>query len=395
MPKLTALAVKRAEKPGLVGDGLGLWLQVRSAENKSWLFRYRMAGRQRAMGLGPVHLISLSDAREMARDAGKLVRQGVDPIEQRRQSRVDAAGAGMTFRKAAEACIASREGEWRNLKHRGQWSATLEAYVYPMIGDRDVGLVTTDDIRRTLDPIWSTKTETASRVRARMKAVLDYAEAAGWRKGENPARWRDHLQKLFSAPSKVTRVQHHAALPWAHMAGFMAELRAETGVAARALELVILTAARSGEAIEARWSEIDLDARIWTVPAERMKAGRSHRVPLSDAAMAVVKGMALRRTDAGFLFPGAKANRPLSNMAMTATLRRMKHGDITVHGFRSSFRDWCSEATDCSRDVAEAALAHALPNNVEAAYRRGDLLAKRATLMEEWATSARVLHHRL
>ncbi|MEO3475760.1 site-specific integrase [Roseomonas sp. CAU 1739] len=283
---------------------------------------------------------------------------------------------------------AAHEAGWRNAKHRAQWTSTLTTYAFPHIGSMGLEEISTDDVLRCLQPIWTAKSETATRVRGRIESVLDYAIARGWRTTPNPARWRGHLANLLPPPSKVAKVEHHAALPWQQMGDFMARVRAQSGTAARALEFCILTATRTGEALGARWSEINLEAAVWTVPADRMKAGREHRVPLSGAALAVLAFMAPLHSKSGDapVFPGQAKGKPLSNMSMLMLLRRMKRRDLTVHGFRSAFRDWCEEATSTPHSVAEAALAHAIGDKVEAAYRRGDLFAKRATLMEEWAT---------
>jgi integrase len=387
--KLTALKVKALTAPGRYGDGAGLWLQVRDAEHRSWLFRYTGSGRQRQMGLGPFPDVSLADAREAAHRCRTALRQGQDPIEGRRKAKAAALTAtsrAVTFRQVADRYLAAHEAAWRNAKHRYQWRATL-GLACEQIGRMPVTVIATGDVMRVLEPIWQEKPETASRLRGRIESVLDYAAAHGWRGGDNPARWRGHLAKLLPPTNKVARVEHHMALPWSHIGGFMAELRDQDGVAARALEFTILTAARTGEVIGATWAEIDLRAGLWTVPAERMKAGREHRVPLPDASLDVLKAVAAMRDDpaGGWVFPGAKAGKPLSNMSMIMLLRRMKRPDITVHGFRSSFRDWCAEATNHPREVAEQALAHVLGDRVEAAYRRGDLFEKRRRLMEDWA----------
>jgi integrase len=298
------------------------------------------------------------------------------------------AAAAVTFRKAAEGYVRAHRAAWRNAKHAWQWTGTLESHVFPVIGGLSVAAIDTGHVTRILEPIWTTKAETAARVRGRIEAVLDYAKVHGWRSGENPARWKGHLQNVLPARDRVSRVEHHAALPWTEIASFMADLAGQVGVAALALRFAILTAARTGEVIGARWSEIDLTAAVWTVPAERMKAHRQHRVPLSYAAMEVLREVSQIRlhhgTDA-FVFPSAKGDRGLSNMAMLVLLRRMNRGDLTVHGFRSSFRDWVAETTTYQREVVEAALAHLIPDKVEAAYRRGDLFEKRRTLMSEWA----------
>jgi integrase len=395
---LTAAKVKSA-KPGRYGDGNGLYLLVRSAESRFWVFRYTRAGRMREMGLGRAGdddaAVKLVEARDKAADLHKMVRAGVDPLDKRdadaAQAAADAQKAAIraiTFRSVAERYLAAHEKTWRNAKHRDQWRNTLDTYAHPHFGDLSVAEVRTEHVLAALEPIWRIKPETATRVRGRVESILDYASARDWRTGENPARWRGHLANLLPARSKVAPVEHHAALPWAEIGSFLAALKAQTGVSARALQFLVLTAARSGEVLGAQWGEIDLAAKVWTVPATRMKAGREHRVPLSEAALSVLTDMAaLRTVDSAraFIFPGAAADRPLSIMAMAMVLRRMKRGDLTVHGFRSTFRDWVGEATGAPREVAEAALAHALADKTEAAYARGDLFAKRVRLMDQWA----------
>jgi integrase len=387
--KLTALKIKTLTRPGRYGDGGGLWLQVRDAQRRSWLFRYSIAGTPRQMGLGPFPDVPLADAREAARQCRAATRQSKDPIEERRSAKATARNTSraMNFRQVADRYIAAHEAGWRNAKHRYQWRATLDL-ACEQIGRTPVAAIATGDVMRVLDPIWREKPETASRLRGRIESVLDYAAAHGWRGGENPARWRGHLAKLLPAPDKVAKVKHHAALPWPEIGMFMAELRDENGVAARALEFAILTVGRTGEVIGATWPETDIRAALWVVPPLRMKAGREHRVPLSEAALAVLEAMAPLRDDqsGGWVFPGGRAGRPLSNMGMMMLMRRMKRPNLTVHGFRSSFRDWCGEATNHPREVAEQALAHTLSDKVEAAYRRGDLFEKRRRLMEDWAT---------
>lgn len=386
--KLTALEVKSLAKPGRYGDGGGLWLQVRSESAKSWLYRYVVAGRERQLGLGPYPAITLKAARELALDAQRLLLAGRDPIAERRAREAEEAAksAAMNFRAVAALYIAAHEETWRNPKHRAQWRATLETYVFPVIGDAQVAAVDVGAVMKIVEPIWRDKPETASRVRGRIETVLDYATARGWRAGDNPARWRGHIENLLPRRDKVRAVEHHAALPWKEIGAFMAQLAGQPGAAAEALRFVILTACRTTEAIEARWQEVDLREAVWTIPASRMKAGREQRVPLADAAVTLLSG---RRPEnpAGdaFVFPGAKAKAPLSNMAMTALLRRMGRGDLTVHGFRSTFRDWCAEATNYPRELAEAALAHTLKDKTEAAYQRGDLLERRRRLMADWA----------
>jgi integrase len=290
----------------------------------------------------------------------------------------------MTFDACAAAYIAAHNTSWRNAKHRDQWRNTLTSYAGPAFGSLPVQSIDVGLVMKALEPIWQAKPETASRLRGRIEAVLDWATVRGHRKGENPARWRGHLDKLLPARSKVHKVKHHPALPYNEMADFVAELRKQEGVAARALEFLILTAARTGEVIGARWDEVDVEEKIWVVPAARMKAGREHRVPLSSAAVAILEEMKkIRESD--FVFPGGKKGKPLSNMAMLAVLKRIGRSDLTAHGFRSSFRDWAAERTNFPREVAEMALAHTVGDKVEAAYRRGDLLQKRRQIMEAWA----------
>ena len=387
MGRLTALKLRGLTQPGRYGDGDCLWLQVRDANHRSWLFRYTSGGRQRQMGLGPFPDVSLTDARDAARLARAAVRASLDPIDERRRTLAERRDQlrGLTFRQVADRYLAAHEPAWRNEKHRYQWRATLNA-ASAEIGNQLVASVATGDVMRVLEPMWRKKTETASRLRGRIEAVLDYAKAYGWRDGENPARWRGHLAQLLPAPGKIAATTHLAALPWRNIGAFMAELRDQAGVAARALEFTILTAARTGETVGARWAEIDFAAAVWTVPAARMKAGRQHRVPLTAAAVRALKSVAMLRDDAlgGWVFPGPRRDRPLSSMAMLMLLRRMGRHDLTVHGFRSTFRDWCAEASNHPREIAEAALAHMLESKTEAAYQRSDLLEKRRQLMEEW-----------
>ncbi|MBC7103815.1 MAG: integrase arm-type DNA-binding domain-containing protein [Parvibaculum sp.] len=383
--KLTAVKVARLTKPGRYGDGGGLWLQVAAGGSRSWLFRFMRDGKAREMGLGALMTVTLAEAREKARECRKALSEGLDPIEARdgirKAAAVDAARA-VTFREAAERYIEAHRPGWKNAKHADQWGSTLEAYVYPTIGALPVAAVDVALVLKCIEPIWSTKPETAGRVRGRIESVLDWAAARGYRTGDNPARWRGHLDKLLPPKSKVAKVKHHAAMPYADVPAFMAELRDRSDNSSRCLEFAVLTASRTGEAIGARLEEIDLSAKVWTIPAERMKGGREHRAPLSDRALEIVRSMP---REGDFVFPGAKAGQPLSNMALLMTLRRMGHEDLTAHGFRSSFRDWAAEQTAFPNEVAEMALAHAVGDKVEAAYRRGDLLAKRRQLMDAWA----------
>jgi integrase len=385
--KLSAVEVKGISQKGMYHDGGGLYLQVSVGGAKSWIFRFMLDGRAREMGLGPVHAIPLADARKRAAECRRMRFDGLDPIEARRaqleQNKLDAAKS-MTFDACAAAYIDAHKAGWRNAKHVDQWSNTLGTYAGPVFGSLPVQAVHVGLVMKALEPIWQAKPETASRLRGRIEAVLDWATVRGYRKGDNPARWRGHLDKLLPARSKVRKVEHHPALPYDELADFVGVLRSQEGIAARALEFLILTAARTGEVIGARWGEIDLEEKIWVVPAARMKVGREHRVPLSAAAIAVLEEMKkIRESD--FVFPGGKRGKPLSNMAMLAVLKRMDRGDLTSHGFRSSFRDWAAERTNFPREVAEMALAHTVGDKVEAAYRRGDLFQKRRQMMDGWA----------
>ena len=378
--KLTARKVETAG-PGKHEDGRGLRLVVSDTGARKWVLRFSRAGKRVEMGLGGFPDVGLAEARDAADAARKLAKAGTDPIAARRAERA-ASAAGGTFGTFATALLDDIEGGFRNAKHRQQWRNSLTEYAAPL-WSKSLPDITTDDVLECLKPIWSTKPETASRVRGRIERVLDAARAKGLRTGDNPARWRGHLQNLLPARAKLTR-GHHAAMPFADVPAFLAKLRAVEGVSARAMEFTILTAARSGEVIGARWSEIDLDAKVWTVPPTRMKAGREHRVPLSPAAVAVVEKMAETKVS-DHIFPGAKRDRPLSGMAMAMLLRQHAPG-ATVHGFRSSFRDWAGECTAFPREVAEAALAHVVGDATERAYRRGDALEKRRELMVAWAS---------
>jgi integrase len=386
--KLSAVTVSSRKEPGYYADGGGLYLRVAPGGSKGWIFRFTRARKTRDAGLGPYPTVSLAKAREQAEQCRRLLASGIDPIEARKAERAATNGAAekaRTFEQCAKAYIASHEAGWRNDKHRYQWRATLEHYVYPIFGGLAVGDVKTEHVLKALNPIWTVKPETATRVRGRIEVILNAAKAQGLREGENPAAWRGHLDQLLPPTSKVRRVEHHAALPYRDVPAFMALLRSETGISAKALEFMVLTATRTGETLGARWDEIDLKARMWTIPAHRMKGGRAHRVPLSVRAIAILKEMAeIRQSE--FVFPGGKPGRPLSQMACLMLLRRMEYGHVTAHGFRSSFRDWAAEKTSFSREAAEMALAHAIPNAVEAAYRRGDLLEQRRRLAAEWAT---------
>lgn len=386
--RLTALGVTQAKRRGYYADGGGLYLQITASGSKSWVFRFKERGRLREMGLGPLHTVGLAEARQRAHECRKARLDGRDPIEVRRGERLNAtleAARAITFKGCAERYIAAHRAGWRNAKHAAQWTATLERYVHPCFGALPVQAVDVSLVLKAVEPIWTKKPETATRVRGRIEAILDWASARGYRRGENPARWRGHLENLLPSRVKVRRVEHHPALPYGDIGRFIAGLREQEGVAARALEFAILTAARTGEVIGARWNEISTKDRVWTVPAERMKGSREHRVPLSGASLTILDEMATLRSSE-FVFPGMKAARPLSNMSFLMLLRRMERRDLTAHGFRSTFRDWAAERTGFPAEVAEMALAHAVAGKVEAAYRRGDLFEKRRQLMESWAT---------
>jgi integrase len=382
---LTARKVDTVSEPGYYADGGGLYLQV-TDNGRSWILRYQIAGRRRDMGLGPVDLVTLAEARDKALAARKLALDGFDPIETKRAAVVAArltAAKALTFKASAEKYIASHKAGWKTAKQAALWTATLETYAYPVFGEMPVAAVDTALVTQALEPIWAVKTETAGRVRGRIESVLDWASARGYRTGENPARWRGHLENLLPQRSKVRRVKHHAALPYSEIAAFLVKLRQSDGLSARALEFAILTASRTGEVLGATWEEIDLEAKLWTVPPERMKGDREHRVPLSVPCVALLT--ALAKTSTGtFVFPGGRPGKSLSNMALLMQLRRMERTDLTAHGFRSTFRDWVAEETTFPAELAEMALAHVVADKVEAAYRRGDMFEKRRGLMDAW-----------
>ena len=384
--KLNALAVQRAKEAGRYADGGGLYLQVSDSSTKSWLFRFMLNAKAREMGLGSVTLVSLAEARAKALECRKALLEGTDPIDARKgkrtQQRLEAAKS-VTFDFCATSYIESHRAGWKNAKHAGQWQTTLTTYAGPVFGRLPVQAVDTTLVMRVLEPMWREKAETASRLRSRIELVLGWATVRGFRAGDNPARWRGHLDKLLPKRSTVQQVEHHPALPVGEIGAFMERLKASSGVASRALEFLILTATRTGETIGARWAEIDLQQRVWTIPASRMKAKKEHRVPLSPMAIQILEAMR-DKSQSEYVFSADGGHRPLSNMAMLAVLRRMEIG-VTSHGFRSTFRDWAAERTNYPRDVAEMALAHALTDKVEAAYRRGDLFMKRQRLMTDWA----------
>lgn len=366
-----------SKTPGVHRVGPGLYLRVRESGAAYWMYRYTKAGQSHEISLGPTYAKGLAEARAEA-EALRLARyNGSDPALERQKRR----GVPIFSALAGEYIEAHKAG-WKNVKHAAQWENTLNTYAYPEIGKLLVDQIETGHVLAVLKPIWYTKAETASRLRGRIEAILDYAAAHHHRQGENPARWKGHLDKLLPRKSKVAPIEHHAALPFNEMPQFMSALREKEGIGARALEFAILTTARSGEVRGAAWPEIDLEDKVWTIPAERMKAGREHRVPLSKQALALLEALPSRD---GLVFPGRDTDRPLSDMSLTAVLRRMEREDLTAHGFRSTFRDWAAELTHYPHEVAEMALAHAVGNKVEAAYRRGDLFEKRRGIMQDWA----------
>jgi integrase len=387
--RLTTRQVMTA-KPGagrraaMLADGGNLYLQATTGKHdtvrRSWVFRYELDGGRHDLGLGSVDTLNLAEAREKARLLRQQLVAGIDPFEAKRQAKKErltklaAEAQAMTFRQCAEECIKSHADGWKNAKHRAQWRSTLESYAYPVLGDLAVDDIATAHIVRVLQPIWKEKPETASRVRGRIEKVLGWATVRGFRSGDNPARWRGHLQELFAAKGKVRPVEHHAAMSFTDVPAFMADLRSRNSLSARALEFTVLTAVRTGETIGATWDEIDFAAKVWTIPAARMKAGKAHRVPLSNRAAEILASVP---REGEHIFP-------LSNMAMLELLRGMRPG-TTVHGFRSSFRDWAAERTSYPNHVAEAALAHTIGDKVEKAYRRRDLFEKRRRLMSDWA----------
>ena len=401
---LTAAMVEKGTKPGRYGDGVGLYLLVRSRHAKFWLFRYTHRGKMREMGLGPATgrtAVKLAAARARAHELHMMVRVGRDPLAERdaEKTKADAdaakAKAGtITFAQVADMYIAAHEASWRSPRHRQQWRSSLRDYVLPVLGEQPIGSVDAGAVLKILEPLWRDKTETASRVRGRIESVLDYAKARNWREGENPARWKGHLKNLLPAKSRMRQVEHYAALPWQEVGAFMQRLRYCASVPSLCLQFLILTAARSGEARGARWSEINVTERVWTIPGSRMKSGKQHRVPMSEQALAVLHEMAQHGTE-GFVFPSMKAALTLSDVMLARVVDACGGNGATVHGFRSTFADWAGEATPFSRELVEMALAHRtfrddagqmVGSAVELAYRRGDMLEKRRKLMGAWAT---------
>lgn len=384
-PELTAVDIRRLERPGFhaVGGVSGLHLRISSTGGKSWILRATVGDRRRDIGLGGFPSVTLSQARDLAREARLAIREGRDPVQERkaaRQALIAASAKAMTFREATERFLARKTSEFRNPKHAAQWRSTLETYSWPVLGEMEVQDIELAHVVRTLEPIWQSKTETASRLRGRIEAVLAWATVSGFRSGDNPARWRGNLEAVLPKPAKIAKQNHHAAMPIDDIPDFMRSLRKRDGMSPAALEFLVLTAARSGEVRGANWEEVDLEKGMWTIPAERMKAGREHRVPLSPAAIAILEALSHRT---GLLFPAPRGG-SLSDMALSAVTRRM--GVVAVpHGFRSTFRDWAAERTDYPHEMQEMALAHTIGNKTEAAYRRGDLLEKRRQMMTDWA----------
>ena len=381
--KLKPLDVQRLP-PGIWPDGKGLYLQVAPGGGRSWLYRYSLHGKEHRIGLGSANAVPLKRARELAAAARQLRAEKIDPLQHRRAQRnaqLVAQVRATTFKECAEAYIAAHEASWRNPKHRQQWRSTLEQYVYPVLGALPVEAVDTALILKVLEPIWQDKTETANRIRGRIELILDAAKTRGYRSGENPARWRGHLDNVLARPSKIAPHVNYAALPYAEIGEFMSDLRDRDSTSARCLEFLILTAGRTSEIIGATWDEIDLAAKTWTVPAQRMKSAREHRVPLSERAVTILRGQQKRR-ESDLIFPGRAG--ALSNMSLLALLRVMGRA-VTSHGFRSCFRTWAAEGTNFPREIAEAALAHVIDDKTERAYQRGDLFEKRRRLMEAWS----------
>lgn len=398
MPKsgsgwLTPLAVQRQKAAGFYADGGGLYLRVTESLAKYWAFRFSFDGKRREMFLGKFSDMSLAQARDEAIERRRMVAQGLDPINvrlERRASdvakRIMSAARAVTFKDCAEGYIDAHRDAWRNAKHKQQWENTLAAYAYPVMGDAAVADIDLPLVLKVLEPIWKTRTETAKRLRGRIEVILDWAHARDYRIGENPARWKGKLQTLLAAPSRIMKVRHHPALPYEQIGAFIEAVEQEAGSAALALHFLILTACRTGEVLGAQWQEIDEDKAEWVIPAERMKAHREHRIPLSlDAMEVLAKAKAIRRGHGRTVFPSPRGDSPLSNMALAVLLRRMNMAAITVHGFRSTFRDWCAEMTAFPREIAEACLAHISGDKVEVAYLRTDFMAKRRLLMEAWA----------
>lgn len=384
--RLSARYVQTATRPGRFADGGGLYLQISRSGAKSWLFRYMLSGRPREMGLGSLKAVSLSSARDKAAACRAQLAAKTDPIDARERAfelGALAPSETISFEEAALRFIAAQEAGWKNAKHAAQWRNTLSTYAFPVAGKIAVDEINTRIVQQIIEPIWASKPETAGRVRGRIERVLDWAAVSGYRTGENPARWRGHLENLLPAKGRVHRVAHHPAMPYDEVRSFIGVLQSQNAVSAKALEFLIYTAARSSEVLGAQWSEVQLSDAVWIIPAERTKTSTEHRIPLSEPAMKVLNALTTN-ANSPFVFPGDGLTRGLSNMAMLQLMRRSGLG-YTVHGFRSSFRDWAAEQTNVAHEVAEQALAHVVGNKVEAAYRRSDLFEKRRRLMGQWA----------
>ena len=385
--RLSARTVESTKKAGLIADGGGLYLQVGKLGAKSWLYRFMLNGRAREMGLGSLLAVSLANAREKAARCRSLLADGIDPIEARKADRrknLEVDLKTINFKAAAEAYIETHEPAWKNTKHASQWRNTLRADAYPIAGNLLVSEIDTEIVMQILRPIWALKPETAGRLRGRIERILDWATVSGFRQGQNPAQWRGHLENLLPAKSRIHSVKHHPAMPYQEVGDFILQLREMDGVAAQALEFTIFTAARSSEVRGALWNEFDFERGLWTIPSSRTKAGKEHRIPLAERPLQIIRNMR-DVASAEFVFPGGKPGRGLSDMALLSVLRRLGIKQ-TVHGFRSSFRDWTAEQTQFPREVAEQSLAHTVGNKVEAAYLRSDLFEKRRHLMQTWAT---------
>jgi integrase len=389
--RLAAVALSKIKTPGWYPDGGGLYLRIKNSGTRQWVFRFRDGASRHEMGLGSFPKVTLAEAREKAEAYRKERRAGKNPLAMKQAEKAERrlkAASTMTFRQVGEACFQARRPEWKNPKHIWQWRASLETFVYPVFGDLPVQAIETSHVLKALEPIWLEKTETATRVRGRIEAVLNYATAHGHRIGENPARWRGHLDHLLPRSEKIAAVKHQPSMPYREIPAFMVLLRRETRTPAMALQFTILTAARSGEVLLCPWDEIDLDNALWTIPGKRMKGGKIHRVPLRPPAIEILHAMKANSNGNPYVFPGRKDRQPLSDQTMLKVLEKMGRDDVSVHGFRSSFRDWCAEQTSFPREVCEAALAHVNGDKTEAAYFRSDLLERRRELMQAWADHA-------
>jgi integrase len=393
-PIVTSVGVKSRF---MVGGANGLHLRI-VGEAKSWILRVTINGKRHDIGLGSYPGVTLATARKLANQYHDQIAQGIDPLAERR-AKADATRTerlkAKSFRECAEAYIAAHKGEWKNDKHSKQWSATLETYAYPVFGSRPVAVIDTTLVLEVVEPLWATKTETASRLRGRIERVLGWATFRGYRQGENPARWKDHLDHHLPLRSDVRKVKHHASLPYGELGEFMSDLTKREGMSARALEFSVLCASRSGEVRFATWDEVDFERRLWKIPADRMKAGKEHVVPLSEAALGILKKQRALPPFEGqdgpaYVFPAPRGG-PLSDMALTAVLKRMERPGLTQHGFRSTFREWAGEVSKHPREVVEHALAHQLADKAEAAYQRGSLLPKRVALMADWANFCAII----